>query len=137
MEKENWEATLLCSRFNRIRATESFYKGEHTIQLERVVNTAKAHTTGRWRSFLATSVAAGAVGLLSRFLVVLFVATVSLTLTATVLAQQRAQNGAQAQGTAKTRAAEELRSPPVSQRNQRYPKGGQHDSTHNGAARSG
>ena len=73
------------------------------MQLERVVNTAKAHTTGRWRSFLATSVAAGAVGLLSRFLVVLFMATVSLALTATVLAQQRAQNGAQAQGTAKTR----------------------------------
>jgi pimeloyl-ACP methyl ester carboxylesterase len=58
------------------------------------------------RSFLASSAAAGAFGLLPRFLVVLFAATVSLAPPATVRAQQPPQTGVQAQGAAMARAAE-------------------------------
>jgi Epoxide hydrolase N terminus len=61
------------------------------------------------RSFLASSAAAGAFALLSRFLVVLFAATVSLAPPATVLAQQPAQTGAQAQGSAEANAVRPFR----------------------------
>jgi hypothetical protein len=60
------------------------------MQLEKVQHAAQAHTPG-------------AFGLLSRFLVVLFAATVSLAPTVNALAQQPAQVGAPAQGA--TRAA--------------------------------
>jgi pimeloyl-ACP methyl ester carboxylesterase len=67
---------------------------EHTMtQLEKVWHTAKDHTTG-------------ADGLLSRFLVVLFAAAVSLAPTATTFAQQPARTGAQALGAAGARADE-------------------------------
>jgi hypothetical protein len=61
------------------------------MPLKKVQYTAKAHTPG-------------AFGLLSRFLVVLFAATVSLASTVNVLAQQPAQMGALAQGATRERA---------------------------------
>src|SRR5262249_58369216 len=62
------------------------------MQLEKVQYAAKAHTTG-------------AFGLLSRFLVVFFAATVSPAPAATVLAQQPAQTAGQTQGAVKALAA--------------------------------
>src|SRR5215831_2254368 len=62
------------------------------MQLEKAQYTTNAHTKG-------------AIGLLSRFLVVFFVATVSLAPTVTVLAQQPANSGAQAEGTVRAHAA--------------------------------
>src|SRR5205085_12269023 len=65
------------------------------MQLEKVQYTAQAHTLG-------------AFGLLSRFLVVLFAATVSLAATVNVLAPQPAQMGALAQGATRARAAQTM-----------------------------
>ena len=62
------------------------------MQFEKVKYTAKAHTMS-------------AFGLLSRLLVVFFAATVSLALTATVLAQQPAQTAGQIEGVVKALAA--------------------------------
>jgi pimeloyl-ACP methyl ester carboxylesterase len=62
------------------------------MQFEKVQYTAQSHT-------------AGSFGLLSRFLVVLFAATVSPALTATALAQQPAQTTGQTQGAVKALAA--------------------------------
>src|SRR5262249_15210187 len=62
------------------------------MQLEKAQYAAKAHT-------------AGAFGLLSRFLVVFFAATVSPAPTATVLAQRPAQTAGQTQGAVKALAA--------------------------------
>ena len=62
------------------------------MQIEKTQYTAKAHTTG-------------AFGLLSRFLVVFFAATISLAPTATVRAQQSAQTGGQTRGAVKALAA--------------------------------
>ncbi|MGH9966481.1 MAG: hypothetical protein ACREBG_01430 [Pyrinomonadaceae bacterium] len=62
-------------------------------RLEKIKYSNKAHT-------------AGAFGVLSRCLVVLFAATVSWAPTATVLAQQPAPTGGQAQGSARERRAE-------------------------------
>ncbi len=63
------------------------------MQLEKVQYTAQAHTPS-------------AFGLLSRFLVVLFAATVSLAPTVNVLAQQPAQMGALTQSATRERAAQ-------------------------------
>jgi len=62
------------------------------MQLEKAQYTTNAHTKG-------------AIGLLSRFLVVFFAATVSLAPTVTVLAQQPANSGAQAEETVRAHAA--------------------------------
>src|SRR5262245_3407470 len=69
-----------------------FSQGEQTMQLEKAQYAAKAHT-------------AGAFGLLSRFLVVFFAATVSPAATATVLAQRPAQTAGQTQVAVKALAA--------------------------------
>ncbi len=58
-------------------------------QLEKVINTGKAHTTS-------------GVGLISRLLSVFFAATVSLTPPAIVLAQQSAEKGPQTPDVIKT-----------------------------------
>src|SRR4051812_30389010 len=76
------------------------------MQFEKVQYTAQAHTSG-------------AFGLLSRFLVVLFAAMVSLATTVNVLAQQPAQMGAPAQDATKARAAQTMteKETPMSQLN--------------------
>jgi pimeloyl-ACP methyl ester carboxylesterase len=75
------------------------------MQLEKAQYAAKAHNTG-------------AFGLLSRFLVVFFAATVSPAPTATVLAQQPAQTAGQTQGAVKTLAATTATTPKETALNQ-------------------
>jgi pimeloyl-ACP methyl ester carboxylesterase len=73
---------------NWMRATKSFYIGEHTMQLEKGQRGAKAQIMCTF-------------GLLSRFFVVLLATAMSFMPPATLLAQQPSQMGAQATKSAK------------------------------------